>query len=201
MQLPTGIRSFQKRSAMPQITEVGSVSVHSNLLIGIRPELRKLGIKRTDLFVCIPDDSPNVGLISLIRKVTRFPTRSVSDSACIKNYFLENVKYVLLLDQKIKSEKCFQIVSRDLESIYKKSQVEIFKLKKNKTMLFNSLHFLFFLPIVVVLYYLVLPRFRWILIFVASCYFYMAFVPKYILVLFLIILIDFCSALAIERTL
>ena len=66
-------------------------------------------------------------------------------------------------------------------------------------MLFNSLHFLFFLPVVVLLYYLLAQRFRWILIFVASCYFYMAFVPKYILILFLIIIIDYSAALFIEK--
>ncbi len=66
-------------------------------------------------------------------------------------------------------------------------------------MLFNSLHFLFFLPVVVGLYYLLPPRHRWILIFVASCYFYMAFVPKYILILFLIIVIDYVAALTMER--
>ncbi len=37
------------------------------------------------------------------------------------------------------------------------------------------------------------------LIFVASCYFYMAFVPKYILILFLIIIIDYLAALTIEQ--
>jgi len=52
--------------------------------------------------------------------------------------------------------------------------------------------------VVVALYYLLPHKFRWILIFVASCYFYMAFVPEYILILFLIILIDYLSALAIE---
>lgn len=66
-------------------------------------------------------------------------------------------------------------------------------------MLFNSLQFLIFLPIVVGLYYLLPFRFRWILVFVASCYFYMAFMPKYILVLFLIIIIDYCAALIIEQ--
>src|SRR5689334_6986171 len=67
-------------------------------------------------------------------------------------------------------------------------------------MLFNSLHFLFFLPVVVALYYLIPIKFRWILIFFASCYFYMAFVPKYILILFLIILIDYYSGRAIENS-
>ncbi len=66
-------------------------------------------------------------------------------------------------------------------------------------MLFNSIHFLFFLPLVIGLYYLIAPRFRWVLILFASCYFYMALVPKYILILFTIILIDYTSALLIER--
>ncbi len=66
-------------------------------------------------------------------------------------------------------------------------------------MLFNSLHFLFFLPIVVGLYYLLPQKFRWMLIFLSSCYFYMVFVPKYILILFLIIIVDYIAALTIER--
>ena len=66
-------------------------------------------------------------------------------------------------------------------------------------MLFNSIHFLFFLPIVVGLYYLLPKKLRWILIFVSSCYFYMAFIPKYIFILFFIIIIDYLSAIAIEK--
>ena len=66
-------------------------------------------------------------------------------------------------------------------------------------MLFNSIEFLFFLPVVVVLYYLLPQRFRWLLIFVSSCYFYMAFIPKYILVLFAIIMIDYGAAIWMEK--
>ena len=67
-------------------------------------------------------------------------------------------------------------------------------------MLFNSLHFLIFLPITVGLFYLLAPKHRWILLFIASCYFYMAFVPAYILILFFIIIIDYVAALTIEQT-
>ncbi len=67
-------------------------------------------------------------------------------------------------------------------------------------MLFNSLQFFIFLPVVTLLFYLLPFRFRWILIFVASCYFYMALIPKYILLLFFIILVDYISALTIEQT-
>lgn len=66
-------------------------------------------------------------------------------------------------------------------------------------MLFNSLHFLFFLPVVFCLYYLIPHRFRWMLVFVASCYFYMSFVPQYILILFLIILIDYVTGLTLDN--
>jgi alginate O-acetyltransferase complex protein AlgI len=66
-------------------------------------------------------------------------------------------------------------------------------------MLFNSLQFLIFLPIVIVLYYLIPQRFRWILIFLSSCYFYMSLVPAYILVLFFIILLDYIAAITIEN--
>lgn len=65
-------------------------------------------------------------------------------------------------------------------------------------MLFSSYEFILFLPIVVLLYYLAPQRFRWILLFIASCYFYMYFIPEYILILFLLILIDYSAALFIH---
>jgi D-alanyl-lipoteichoic acid acyltransferase DltB (MBOAT superfamily) len=66
-------------------------------------------------------------------------------------------------------------------------------------MLFNSLDYLFFLPLVVALYYMLPHRLRWMLIFVSSCFFYMAFIPKYILVLFAIIGIDYTAAIWMEK--
>ena len=65
-------------------------------------------------------------------------------------------------------------------------------------MLFNSLHFLFFFPLVTALYYLLPRRFsQWILL-LASAYFYMAFYPPYILILFLLILIDYTAGILME---
>ena len=51
----------------------------------------------------------------------------------------------------------------------------------------------------VVLYYLIPHRYRWILLLTASCVFYMWFVPKYILILLVTILIDFAAGLLMER--
>jgi D-alanyl-lipoteichoic acid acyltransferase DltB (MBOAT superfamily) len=66
-------------------------------------------------------------------------------------------------------------------------------------MLFNSLSFYIFFPIVTVGYFLLPHRFRWAWLLAASAYFYMAFVPYYILILCVTILIDYVSGLAIEK--
>jgi alginate O-acetyltransferase complex protein AlgI len=67
-------------------------------------------------------------------------------------------------------------------------------------MTFTSIAFLVFVPLVTIAYYLCPPRYRWAVLLFASCYFYMAFVPSYLLVLFLLIGIDFFLAQQIEHT-
>jgi len=67
-------------------------------------------------------------------------------------------------------------------------------------MLFNSFHFLFFFIIVTTLYFATPHKNRWILLLVSSCYFYMAFVPIYILILAFTIVIDYFAGLYIEKT-
>ncbi len=66
-------------------------------------------------------------------------------------------------------------------------------------MLFNSISFLIFFPVVFFLYFALPGRARPWLILAASCYFYMAFVPKYILILFFLIVVDYTLGIAIER--
>jgi alginate O-acetyltransferase complex protein AlgI len=66
-------------------------------------------------------------------------------------------------------------------------------------MLFDSIQFYFFFPIVTVGYFLMPHRYRWALLLAASCYFYMAFIPKYILILCFTIVIDYFSGILIER--
>lgn len=61
-------------------------------------------------------------------------------------------------------------------------------------MFFNSIHFLFFLPIVLFLYFITPYRYRWFLLLVASYYFYMVWKPIYALLIVLSTLIDYyCS--------
>jgi alginate O-acetyltransferase complex protein AlgI len=67
-------------------------------------------------------------------------------------------------------------------------------------MLFNSFSFLIFFPTVTILYFSIPHAYRWFFLLVASCIFYMAFIPIYILVLGLTIAIDYTAALLIERS-
>ncbi|MEO7524276.1 MAG: MBOAT family O-acyltransferase, partial [Ferruginibacter sp.] len=67
-------------------------------------------------------------------------------------------------------------------------------------MLFNSYEFLIFFPIVTILYFLIPHRFRWFVLLVASCIFYMFFIPVYILILFFTIIIDYAAGIMIERS-
>lgn len=67
-------------------------------------------------------------------------------------------------------------------------------------MLFNSLQFLVFFAFVLSTYYALPHRGRWILLLLASCYFYMVFVPVYVLILFAVILVDYAAAFLIDRS-
>jgi len=66
-------------------------------------------------------------------------------------------------------------------------------------MLFNSLQFLFFFGVVTILYFQLPHKSRWILLLLSSCYFYMAFVPVYILILGATIVIDFFAGILLEK--
>lgn len=67
-------------------------------------------------------------------------------------------------------------------------------------MLFNSFHFLFFFIIVTTLYFATPYKKRWLLLLISSCYFYMSFIPIYILILAFTIFIDYFAGIYIEKT-
>lgn len=67
-------------------------------------------------------------------------------------------------------------------------------------MLFNSLQFAVFFPIVVVAYFLIPHRVRWFFLLLSSCVFYMAFVPAYILILATTITVDYFVGIYLEQS-
>jgi alginate O-acetyltransferase complex protein AlgI len=67
-------------------------------------------------------------------------------------------------------------------------------------MLFNSLEFLIFFPVVAALYFLLPHRLRIYHLLAASCVFYMAFIPAYILILAITIVVDYVAGIYIDRS-
>jgi len=67
-------------------------------------------------------------------------------------------------------------------------------------MLFNSPAFLIFFPLVTAGYFLLPARFRNPFLLAASCYFYMSYIPIYILILVYTILVDYVAGLRIESS-
>src|SRR5688572_6505375 len=66
-------------------------------------------------------------------------------------------------------------------------------------MLFNSLEFAIFFPIVVCLYFWLPQNARTVFLLIASCVFYMAFIPAYLLILAITILVDYAAGIRIEK--
>lgn len=70
---------------------------------------------------------------------------------------------------------------------------------KDEEMLFNSLEYIFFLPIVVFVYYLMPKRLRYIWLLSVSYYFYMQWNQLYISLLFLCTLITYIGGFVLEK--
>jgi alginate O-acetyltransferase complex protein AlgI len=67
-------------------------------------------------------------------------------------------------------------------------------------MLFNSLHYLIFFLIVTPIYFWLPHIHRWKWLLASSCYFYMVFLPVYILILGFTIVIDYFAGIFIEKS-
>ena len=66
-------------------------------------------------------------------------------------------------------------------------------------MLFNSIEFLIFFPVVIAVYFLLPYKLRRYFLLAASCFFYMSFIPKYILILLFTTIVDYTGARLIEK--
>lgn len=67
-------------------------------------------------------------------------------------------------------------------------------------MLFNSFDFLVFFIVITLLYYILDHKYRWALLLAGSCFFYMSFIPVYILILGFTIVIDYVAGIYIEKS-
>jgi alginate O-acetyltransferase complex protein AlgI len=67
-------------------------------------------------------------------------------------------------------------------------------------MLFNSLQFLIFFIVITFAYFTIPHKYRWFLLLSGSCFFYMAFVPIYILILGFTIVVDYFAGILLEES-
>jgi len=67
-------------------------------------------------------------------------------------------------------------------------------------MVFNSLIFVYFFLVVTTLFFVLPHRYRWLLLLIASCFFYMYFLPVYILILGFTIFIDYFAGIYIANS-
>ncbi len=67
-------------------------------------------------------------------------------------------------------------------------------------MLFNSIEFIIFFPIVVAAYFIMAPKYRWILLLAASYYFYMCWDYKYIVLIMFSTVVDYLAGIMMYRT-
>jgi D-alanyl-lipoteichoic acid acyltransferase DltB (MBOAT superfamily) len=66
-------------------------------------------------------------------------------------------------------------------------------------MLFNTIEFVLFLPIVIITYFLIPHKFRWILLLAASYFFYMSWKVEYVFLIVTSTLIDYISGILMEK--
>jgi D-alanyl-lipoteichoic acid acyltransferase DltB (MBOAT superfamily) len=66
-------------------------------------------------------------------------------------------------------------------------------------MLFNSIEYVIFLPLVVIFYYLIPARIRWVLLLLASYYFYMSWKAEYLILILVSTAIDYFAGLQMGK--
>ena len=66
-------------------------------------------------------------------------------------------------------------------------------------MLFNSFQFLIFFPVVAAVYFIIPHRFRWVLLLIASYYFYMAWKPEYIVLIVFSTVVNYFAGLKMGK--
>ena len=67
-------------------------------------------------------------------------------------------------------------------------------------MLFNSLGFAVFMPVVFVLHWLLPHKYRWALLLISSCYFYMSWNPNYIVLILSATVVSYLAGILLEKT-
>ena len=102
------------------------------ILEKIKPDLRNLGIKREDLFISIPDVSPNSSLYLMDQKGYSVSAKDFcKDTLWKERCDYKNDKFLVLNDSTLKVSLSYKLISSRLERIFKRANVEVYKIVKN----------------------------------------------------------------------
>lgn len=96
----------------------------------ITPELRKAGIKREDLVLCIPDNSFDISLYLMDQKGYCIGRNDFESDTTVLGHFVNKpIKYVVVSDTLVQRERNFKKMQPKLELFLTKSHVQVYKLK------------------------------------------------------------------------
>ncbi len=98
----------------------------------ITPALRHIGINRKDAFIIVPDVTFNASLYLIDQKgYTLAPDDFSKDTTWKTRCNFYRCDYFLLSDTVFKDSLSYKLIQNDLEMVFKKNRVEIYKIRKH----------------------------------------------------------------------
>ena len=95
----------------------------------IQNELRKMGIKRNEIFISVPDNSPNISLYFLDQKGFNVPGEDFAEDTLWKSRTnFDKAAYLVMNDSMFKHTVSFKNIEPKLKRILKREHVEVYKI-------------------------------------------------------------------------
>lgn len=95
------------------------------------PVLKSHGIRREDFILSIPDFSFDISLYFMDQKgFTIAKTDFVADTVVINHFLGKNIKYVVMSDTTLQSEKTFINNKQHFEPFFTHNEIKVFKFKE-----------------------------------------------------------------------
>ncbi len=102
-----------------------------NILEMVGPKLRELGVGRDELVISIPDFSPNNSLYIFDQKGYTVSSGDFMNGTNWMTYArYKRCKYLIISDTIVKKSGSFDLIKKDMDLLFKQTQLEIYKLKQ-----------------------------------------------------------------------
>lgn len=122
---------FNMKEKDKQGLDMWMYSKTMGVLETITPDLRRIGINRKDIFINVGDMTFNASLYLIDQKgYTLSPDDFSKDTTWKTRCNFYGCKYFLLSDTVFKDSLSYKLIQNDLEMVFKRNRVEIYKIKK-----------------------------------------------------------------------